>query len=277
MRVLIIEDEPLAAEKLIKLLFEYDANIRILETIPSVDTAVAWLNNNELPDLILLDIHLADGLCFDIFKQVQVKCPVIFCTAYDQYALRAFQLHSIDYLLKPVQYAKLEQSLQKMKDMLSSGTSASSGRSVNSGSSATLVTSTNHGVSEDQINEIVHMIKSREPASYKSRFMVKSGARIRAVKTEDIAYFHSHDKLNLLVTRDGHSYPVDYSLDELIQMLNPQIFFHVNRKLIIHIDSAKEIHPYFKGRLKLVLDPMLDEEVIISSQKTPLFKTWLDQ
>ncbi|WP_256009238.1 LytR/AlgR family response regulator transcription factor [Desertivirga xinjiangensis] len=262
MRVLIIEDEPLAAEKLIKLLFEYDQNISILETIPSVDTAVSWLKNNDLPDLILLDIHLADGLCFDIFKQVQVKCPVIFCTAYDQYALRAFQLHSIDYLLKPVQYAKLEQSLQKMKDMLPTGTSA---------------TLENPGVSENQINEIVDMIKSREPVSYKSRFMVRSGARIRAVKTEDIAYFHSHDKLNLLVTKDGHSYPVDYSLDELIQMLNPQIFFHVNRKLIIHIDSAKEIHPYFKGRLKLVLEPILDEEVIISSQKTPLFKTWLDQ
>jgi two-component system, LytTR family, response regulator LytT len=106
--------------------------------------------------------------------------------------------------------------------------------------------------------------------------MVKLGNKIKTIKTDEIAYFHSNNKLNMLVTKDGYSYPVDYSLDELIQILNPQFFFHISRKLIIHIDAAKEIHPYFKGRLKLVLSPHLDEEVIVSSQKTPLFKAWLD-
>lgn len=255
MRVLIIEDEPLAAERLEKLLHEYDATLVVSDILASVEASAAWLKTNNLPDLILLDIHLADGLCFDIFKQVEVKCPVIFCTAYDQYALKAFQLHSIDYLLKPVQYARLEQSLLKMKDMQ---------QSLKPDASAM------------QIDEIINIIKNKD-AAYKSRFMVKLGNKIKAIKTEEIAYFHSNNKLNMLVTRDGGSYPVDYSLDELMQMLNPGQFFHVNRKLIIHIDSAKEIHPYFKGRLKLVLEPALDEEVIISSQKTPFFKNWLDQ
>ncbi|WP_207423329.1 LytR/AlgR family response regulator transcription factor [Desertivirga brevis] len=254
MRVLIFEDEPLAAERLVKLLCEYSNDIRVLTTIPSVEEAVEWLLENPLPDLILSDIHLADGLCFDIFKKVKVKCPVIFCTAYEEYALRAFQFHSIDYLLKPVKYSMLEQSLQKLEEM----------RSVSP------------LVPEPKIDDIISMMKSKE-ASYKSRFMVKLGAKIRAVKVEEIAYFYSHDKLNLLVTRDGYQYPVDYSLEELIQLLDPRHFFHINRKLIIHIDSAIEIHPYFKGRLKLVLDPPLNEEVLVSSQRTPLFKAWLDQ
>ncbi len=255
MRVLIIEDEPLAADKLEKHLHEYDATIQVTAKLASVATSVTWLQENALPDLILLDIHLADGLCFDIFRQVEVKCPVIFCTAYDQYALRAFQLHSIDYLLKPVQYSRLEQSLQKMKEMQELRPLAPA---------------------EQQINEIVNIIKNKGD-NYKTRFMVKLGTRIRAIKVDEIAYFHSQSKLNLLVTKDGHQYPVDYSLDELVTMLDPFLFFHVNRNLIIHIDAAKEIHPYFKGRLKLTLEPPIEEEVVISSQKTPLFKAWLDQ
>ncbi len=254
MKVLIIEDEPLAAEKLGKLLHEYSNAIQVLATLASVETAVEWLSENPLPDLILSDIHLADGLCFDIFKKVEVKCPVIFCTAYEEYALKAFQYHSIDYLLKPVKFDALAQSLRKLKEMQGLAKQ----------------------VPETKLDDIISIIRNRE-GNYKSRFMVKLGTKIKAIKTEDIAYFYSRDKLNLLVTRDGHNYPVDYSLEDLIQMLNPTHFFHVNRNLIIHIDAAKEIHPYFKGRIKLVLEPKLDEEVIISSQRTPLFKTWLDQ
>lgn len=254
MKVLIVEDEAPAAQLLTSLLARY-GGIEVLDVLPSVERTIAWLQMNQLPDLIFLDIHLADGLSFEIFKQTPVKCPVIFCTAYDQYALDAFQLHSVDYLLKPVQYDKLYKSLEKMKEIrLSFSTSAE----------------------PIQMNDIVDMIKKGESA-YKSRFMVKSGSKIKTVKTDDIAYFYSHNKLSLLVTRLGEKFPIDYALDELITMLNPQLFFHVNRKLIIHIDAAKEIHPYFKGRLKLVLQPAIDEEVIVSSQKTPAFKDWLDQ
>jgi len=234
---------------------EYDRDIRIVEVLSSVEGTVKWLKVNKLPDLILLDIHLADGLCFEIFEQVPVKCPVIFCTAYDEYALKAFELNSIDYLLKPVQQAKLEKSLQKMKEL-------------------NRVQGT--GMFNAQVHDLMGLIKGRE-ASYKSRFMVKIGNRIKAVKTEDIAYFHSQNKLTLLVNKEGSSFPIDYALDELINFLDPAIFFHVNRKLIIHIDAAREIHPYFKGRMKLILHPPLEDEVIVSSQRTPLFKIWLDQ
>ncbi|MGV3705544.1 MAG: LytR/AlgR family response regulator transcription factor [Arcticibacter sp.] len=256
MDVLIIEDENPAAERLSNLLKQYDPGIRILDIMGSVEDTVVWLKANKLPDLIMLDIHLSDGLCFEIFEQVPVKCPVIFCTAYDEYALKAFELNSIDYLLKPVQQAKLEKSLEKMKD-------------IRQAKSTGIEIST-------QVTDLMGLIKSRE-TSYKSRFMVKIGNRIKAVKTEDIAYFHSHNKLTLLVNKEGSSYPIDYALDELINFLDPSIFFHVNRKLIIHIDAAREIHPYFKGRMKLILDPPLEDEVIVSSQRTPLFKIWLDQ
>ncbi|WP_316810002.1 LytTR family DNA-binding domain-containing protein [Pedobacter heparinus] len=254
MKVLIVEDEVPAAQRLQSLLAEY-GGMTILEVLPSVESTVKWLQLHPLPDLIFLDIHLSDGLSFEIFKQMTVKCPVIFCTAYDQYALDAFQLHSIDYLLKPIQYDKLYKSLEKMKDIRQSFSTSAD---------------------PVQMNDIVNMIKKGE-ASYKSRFMVKSGAKIKTIKTDDIAYFYSHNKLSLLVTGQGEKFPIDYALDELIHMLNPGLFFHINRKLIIHIDAAKEIHPYFKGRLKLVLHPPIEEEVIVSSQKTPAFKDWLDQ
>lgn len=254
MKVLIVEDEVPAFERLKSLLLDY-GGITVLGVLPSVESTIAWLQTHPLPDLIFLDIHLSDGLSFEIFKQTPVKCPVIFCTAYDQYALDAFQLHSIDYLLKPLQYEKLHKSLEKMKDIRQSFSASAD---------------------PVQMNEIVSMIKKGE-ANYKSRFMVKAGAKIKAIKTDDIAYFYSHNKLSLLVTTQGEKFPIDYALDELIHMLNPSLFFHVNRKLVIHIDAAKEIHPYFKGRLKLILHPPIDEEVIVSSQKTPAFKDWLDQ
>ncbi len=255
MRILILEDEILAVEKLQNLLHEYDPQIEILATLPSVEAAVNWLQEHRPPDLLLADIHLADGLCFEIFKQVPVKCPVIFTTAYDQYALHAFQVNSIDYLLKPVQYAKLAHSLDKLRDMQ---------KSFNPGSP---------NIKVDDIMEIIR----KGDGNYKSRFMVKVGSKIKAIKTNEIAYFYSSNKLNLLVTHENLKFPVDYALDDLIDLLDPRIFFRINRKLIIHIDAAKEIHPYFKGRLKLVLQPPLnEEETIISSEKTPLFKIWLD-
>lgn len=254
MDVLIIEDEEPAAERLVGLLKQYDASIIPLAILSSVEDVVKWFTDHRQPDLVLLDIHLSDGLCFDIFKQVQVKCPIIFCTAYDQYVLDAFQVHSIDYLLKPVQYQKLEKSLKKMEEIRSQMKPAGS---------------------DLHFNEIINIIKTSQH-TYKSRFMVKTGNRIKAIKSSEIAYFYSRNKVTLLVSKEGQSFPLDYTLDELMTMLDPVMFFHVNRNLIIHIDAVKEVHPYFKGRLKLVLSPQQEDEIVISSQKTPLFKAWLD-
>jgi two-component system response regulator LytT len=254
MKVLIIEDEAPAAERLQRLLMEHD-DVVVVDMLSSIESTVAWLQKNPHPDMMFMDIHLADGLSFDIFKQVAVKCPVIFCTAYDQYALDAFQFNSIDYLLKPVKEDKLARSLDKMKNIRQS-----------------LVPSTD----PLKMTDLVNLLKNKE-TSYKSRFMVKMGTKIKTVKSDNIAYFYSTNKLTLLVTKEGENFPVDYALDELMSILDPALFFHVNRKLIIHIDAAREIHPYFKGRLKLELQPPLEEEVIISNQKTPAFKDWLDQ
>jgi DNA-binding LytR/AlgR family response regulator len=255
MRVVIIEDEALAVEKLTKLLQIYDKQLQVEATLTSVDEAVAWLRMHPSPDLLLVDIHLDDGLCFEIFKKVTVESPVIFTTAYDQYAIKAFQVHSVDYLLKPVQYERLAHSLDKFKALQEKFQPSVP------------------QVRLDELAKLIHVDRN----TYKSRFLVKAGARIRAVKSDEIAYIYTEQKTNLLVSQNGLRYPVDYSLDDLSLMLDPDLFFRVNRQLIIHIDSAVEIHPYFKGRLKLELHPPLDMEIIISSDRTPLFKVWLDK
>lgn len=257
MEVLIIEDEEPAADRLIALIEQYNSDIRILAVLPSISASIKWLSENRQPDLIFLDVHLADGLCFEIFSQVKIQSPIIFCTAYNQYALDAFQLHSIDYILKPVQYEKLEKSLQKRDNML--------GHSKPQ-------------LPEIDLNKLVKAIQFQKQ-TYKTRFMVKIGVKIKPIKIEQIAYFFSSNKLTLLVDKDGRNFPVDYSLDDLMSLLDPDLFFHINRKLIIHIDAVHEIHPYFKGRLKLILTPPLEDgsDIVISSQKTPHFKIWLGQ
>ncbi len=257
MDVLVIEDEEPAVERLIELIGQYDSKIRILAVLSSISASIKWFSENRQPDLIFLDVHLADGLCFEIFNEVKIQSPIIFCTAYNQYALDAFRFHSIDYLLKPLQYEKLEKSLKKMNTML--------GRPAPQ-------------LPEIDFNKLVKVIQIQKQP-YKTRFMVKIGTKIKPVKIEQIAYFFSSNKLTLLVDKEGRNFPVDYSLDDLMTLLDPELFFHVNRKLIIHIDAVHEIHPYFKGRLKLMLHPALADgsDIVISSQKTPNFKIWLGQ
>jgi two-component system, LytTR family, response regulator LytT len=250
MKVLILEDETLAADKLESMLLELQPNAKVVARIKSIESAVQWLQENPHPDLILSDIRLLDGVSFDIFSQVKVDKPVIFTTAYDQYAIRAFEVNSIDYLLKPVQKEKLQNSLTKLQ--------ASKEQSV------------------PDYSEILSFIKSNQP-SYKSRFMVRLGQRIVAITSEKIGYFYSENKLTYIVTLEGKKFPIDQPLDELIDLLDPKRFFRVNRQFIVAFDSIAEIHPYFKGRIKIVLQPKSDEEVVISSDRTPEFKKWIDQ
>lgn len=250
MTVLIFEDERLASEKLAKLLREAEPRAEILAQLASVREAVAWLQSNPHPDLILTDIQLLDGLCFEIFRQVRVDKPVIFTTAYDQYAIQAFDVNSIDYLLKPVQPEKLAASLRKWQ-----GLAAAS--------------ATDYG-------EILKYLKTAQ-REYKSRFMVRLGQKIVALTADRIAYFFSEQKLTYIVTTDGKRFPLDQPLDELIDVLDPRIFFRINRQYIITFTSIAEIHPYFKGRVKLLLQPAATEDVIISAERTPEFKRWIDQ
>ncbi len=255
MDVLIIEDEPLAATKLAEMLADCNETFKVVATLSSIESSVAWLQTHQHPVLIFSDIEIADGLSFDIFRQVEVKCPIIFTTAYDQYAIEAFEVNSIDYLLKPIKPKKLHQSLEKFQQMQSNFAQQNL---------------------QTKLEELTALVKGGE-TMYKSRFLVKNGQRIQAIKVAQIAYFYSQDKLTLLMTHEGQKFPVDYSLDELANLLDPVQFFKLNRKVIAHIDSTHTIHPYFKGRLKVELAPPFEEEVIISAERTPLFKVWLDQ
>lgn len=225
----------------------------VLAAMKSVEAAVLWLQNNEHPDLIISDIQLLDGPSFDIFEEVEVKTPVIFTTAYDQYAIKAFEVNSVDYLLKPIQKEKLGAALDKYDQM----GSASEEGSID-------------------IEQIKPALKE-EKKEYKARFLVKLGQRIKAIPTEKIAYFFSQDKLTYLVTFEGQKLPIDQTLEELEGLMNPKFFFRVNRKFMVHFDSVTDIHPYFKGRVKLGLNPHFDDDIVISSEKTPVFKRWLDQ
>lgn len=251
MKVLLIEDETLAAERLQQLLTGIDPAVELVGHLKSIATSVAWLNEHAHPDLILADIRLLDGLCFEIFQQVPVRAPVIFTTAYDQYAIKAFEVNSIDYLLKPVQEDKLRKALGKV------------------------ALKVDQSVEIDYAALASHLRGTQK--KYKSRFMVRFGQKILAITVDKIAYFYSEHKLTFLVTHDHKRYPLDQPLDDLVDVLDPHVFFRANRQCIVTFSSIVEIHPYFKGRVKLQLNPATAEEVIISSERSPEFKSWIDQ
>jgi DNA-binding LytR/AlgR family response regulator len=251
MQALLLEDETLAAERLENMLREVDDQWKVVARLKSVSSAVEWLLSNPHPDLILSDIQLLDGLCFEIFEQVKVQKPVIFTTAYDQFAIRAFEVNSIDYLLKPVQPDKLKVALQKVKNR-------------------------QEGNPHPDYSELLRLLGAAR-REYKTRFMVRLGQKIVTIPVEKLAYFFSERKLTYLVTKDQKKYPMDQPLDELTELLDPKTFFRANRQFIVTFESVAEIHPYFKGRIKLHLNPVSREEVIISSDRTPEFKKWIDQ
>jgi len=251
MNILILEDEPLAAENVKRMVMEINPQARIVGSLKSVEAARLWFETNPMPDLILSDIQLLDGTCFEAFAGKNITSPVIFCTAYDQYAIRAFEVHSIDYLLKPLAKEKLENSLNKLRNLTTP-------------------------LSSQPLEEMLALMKSSRPA-YKSRYMVRVGQRITAVPIEDIAYFYSESKLTFIMTVEGKKYPMDPPLNEIEPQLDPKQFFRINRQLIARFDSIAEMHPYFKGRIKLKLQPDLAEDIVVSAERTPEFKKWLDQ
>ncbi|MCB0677756.1 MAG: response regulator transcription factor [Saprospiraceae bacterium] len=253
MKALIIEDEPLAVDKLIGLLQRYDPNIEVLGPIDTVEEAVEWFAGHAPPDLLFLDIHLADGSSFEIFEQIEVPCPIIFTTAYDQYAIRAFKTKSIDYLLKPVKFEDLEAALEKFKELFAEHPQPS--------------------ISQE-MRALASLIQSNL-RSYKTRFLVKAGQVIKSISIAEVAYFLFEDRNTLLVTKGNRRYPVKHTLDELEELLDPEQFNRANRQFIIGIDAIHKIHPWFKGRLKLDLSPPQEVDLVVSADKTKAFKEWL--
>jgi DNA-binding LytR/AlgR family response regulator len=266
MNVFIIEDEELAVRKLTRLLLDVDESIRVVGTAASVRASVEWLkthesNHPEAADLILMDIELADGQSFEIFEQTTVGAPVIFTTSYDEYALKAFKVNSIDYLLKPIKRNELEASLIKYRT-----------------TKATVVGDTPKSTDLGAINidALVQQLRQQiQPVDYRRRFLVRHLQQWVPVEVSEIAYFYSEDGVSLFRTRTNQMFPVDYTLDELEAMLDPAQFFRANRQFIVDINSVQQIHPYFNNKLKLTLKPSPADEVLVSRERATDFKKWM--
>ena len=253
MKVLILEDEALSARRASQLLKEYDESIEVLETLESIEDAVKWLHQHPEPDLLLLDIHLADGLCFRLFEQEEVKSPVIFTTAYDQYALQAFKTNSIDYLLKPLDKVDLTKALSKYHALQQD-------RRV---------------LSQLEVEQIRLALQTLQK-KYKNRFLVKFGDTIQFKSVEEIAYFFADDKHVYLVTKENRKYLIDYNLESLEDLLDPHLFFRINRKVIAHIESVQKVKTLLNSRLQVFLKPAFEQDIFVSKDRNPEFKVWLD-
>jgi DNA-binding LytR/AlgR family response regulator len=252
MKVLIIEDEAPAYRRLSTLLQTNHSDLEIIEVLDSISNAVKWLRNHNSPDLIFSDIHLADGLSFEIFKQAEVLCPIIFTTAYDEYMLDAFKTNGIDYLLKPIEKEQLNRSIEKFKLLKSSGQS-----------------------SNDTLLDLINGLENREK-KYKTRFLVRLGTKLLPVQVEDVSYFYSSQGSTDMILKSGKTLIIDQTLDELQNLLDPSLFFRLNRQFLAHISSISAIHQYFKGKLKIQLHPSTSEIVTVSKEKARLFKKWVD-
>jgi DNA-binding LytR/AlgR family response regulator len=254
MRVVIIEDEPLAADRLGYLMKEYDPSVEIIACLGSVEEAVEYFRTRPHPDLLLVDIELGDGVSFSIFSQVRIDCPVIFTTAYDQYAIEAFRLFSIDYLLKPVTGEGLARAMQKL-------------RSLSSG----------FGGFTPGLTDAIRNLHHHSGRAYRSRFLVRTGSRMCFVEAAQVAYFLSEGKSVFLVSRDGSRYPLDITLEKLQEELDPREFFRLNRGIICSIHAIREIKTYFNSRLKISLHAGgQSDEAIVSRERVTAFKAWAD-
>ncbi|MDP4208540.1 MAG: LytTR family DNA-binding domain-containing protein [Bacteroidota bacterium] len=251
MKVVIIEDEQLAARRLESMIRAIDSNVEVLAKLESVEDSVEWFRTNTHPDLIFLDIHLEDDLCFSIFNKVKITTPVIFTTAFDEYAIKAFKLKSIDYLLKPIVHDDLNAAICKYKDWNSAQEQAVDVKSLMS----LLTSKTTH---------------------YRERFSVTIGQKIKTINTADIAYFYSAEGVTFMVLNDKHEYPLDYSLDKLFEEVDPKQFFRINRQYMVRLTAIANVHVFPKSRLKLELLPRPSIEIFVSLDKVTAFKRWLD-
>jgi DNA-binding LytR/AlgR family response regulator len=250
MKILIVEDEELAVKKLQKTLAVVDAAAEVIGCTDSIKSTVEWLEENPQPDLILMDIELADGQSFEIFNLTEIKSPVIFTTSYDEFALKAFKVNSVDYLLKPIQKDELETALNKFKKL-----------------------KTNTDVNIDSL--VKELQQKLQPKEYRKRFLVKLGQKLISVEINEVAYFYSDGRLNFFKTTDNKKFVVDYTMDELEEMLDPKIYFRISRSFYVSVNSITKIDDYFGNRLILGLKPEVDKEALVSREKVTDFKKWM--
>jgi DNA-binding LytR/AlgR family response regulator len=244
-KIIIIEDEILIAERLKKMIESIEPEMKVIEVIDSVKEAISYLSDS-IPDLIFLDINLSDDYCFKIFEEVNVTCPVIFVTAYSEYAIKAFEINSIDYLLKPISIPSLKKSIDKYKS---------------------LTTFPNY-------TKMMIDMESR----YRNRFLVKLNNQLKSISIDNIAYFFSEDKLTFACLNDGKKLPLDFSLKKIEEEINPNNFFRINKKYLISLNSIDEMYYVSKSKIKLQLKPTVEKEIIfVAIEKIGTFKVWLSR
>lgn len=245
MKLLIIEDEPAAARRLGKLIDELLPDAEFVPVLESIEQSISFLQEEPELDLIFLDIHLADGASFEIFRHVQVATPIIFTTAYDQYALEAFRVNAVDYILKPIKREELKQALDKYQSL--------------------------HQKGKVDYERLVQKLQPNQ----ETRFLVRLGQQIKLITTSEIAYAYTEQRVTFLMTNTGKRYPIDYSLDKLDELLPDDQFFRINRQFIIKLEAIDEMQTYSKGRVKVILRPACDQDTIVSTERSPAFKKWL--
>jgi DNA-binding LytR/AlgR family response regulator len=250
MKVVIIEDEKLSADYLQTVLLKIDPTIQVVQTIDTVKKSIAFLESNKSIDLLFVDIHLADGISFEIFQSISVSIPIIFTTAYDEYAIKAFKLNSIDYLLKPISKDELSQAIAKYKQFQSNS-------------------------NQDQVSKLEELLTAFSKP-IKNRFLVKIGDQLLPIKTEEISLFKHEEGIVFLVNKANKEYPIDFSLDQLEACVDNKQFFRINRKVLISIDAIEKISSYFNSRLKIKHPQLSDEMSIISRERVSDFKKWME-
>lgn len=250
MKVVIIEDETPAVTRLARMLENIDDNIEVIKRLDSVESSVKYLSSAEEVDLIFMDVQLADGLCWDIFQQARLAPPIVFTTAFDQYTLKAFKVNSLDYLLKPIDEAELQQAVDKYKQLY---------RNADKGL-------------PDRIEKLLLEIGATR---YKERLLIRRGQQLHYLKTVATAYYYADGKLCYAIDFSGNSYLLDNNLNQLEELLSPRQFFRVNRQLLVNIESIKKVHTWLGGRLKLELSLPVQADPVVSRERVSGFKDWL--
>ncbi|KPM33110.1 Two-component system response regulator [Croceitalea dokdonensis DOKDO 023] len=251
MKVIIIEDEKPAARRLGRLLAELEVNVATM--LHSVEESIEWFQNNPHPDLIFLDIQLSDGLSFEIFDTIEVKSAIIFTTAYDEYALQAFKLNSIDYLLKPIDDEELEKAVKQYRE----------------------IHTEREPISVD-FEDIKKLLVNPLEREYKKRFTAKVGQHLKIINADEVECFYSENKGTYAATTDGRNYLLDHTLEQLEEELSPKLFFRVSRKFYVNINHIKDIISYTNSRLQIKLNQYKEQEIIVSRERVKDFKLWLE-
>jgi DNA-binding LytR/AlgR family response regulator len=247
-KILIIEDEKPNADRLQRLIRTIKPKAIVLEVLDSIADSVIWFNENEKPDVVMMDVRLSDGLSFSIFEQIKITCPIIFTTAYDEYAVKAFKYNSIDYLLKPIEQEELQAAFDKLESL--SG--------------------------EYQQQSLVGLLDFLQPKDFRSRFLLPYKDGYKMIQISDVAFFYSKLKITKAKLHNGSEETIPLTMEELESQLNPKIFFRASRQVIIHIDAIEQVHNYFNGKLKIDLKKNPEVELIVSRDRAGLFKSWMD-